>query len=419
MIGQKKYNLQTKIYGLTLVISLLFFSHSDSIYTLIQSFGFLNGHVFDFYDFNSNQIGLTPYFPSIYAILAIWMLPLKLVNILDTNYFVTWISITPVKEVNLTQYIPMILWYKTLLLFAFFATIYYLKKISKNITGNNIENHILFATSPFAIFSVLIFSGFDIIGVLFCIIGFYFFLKKNLLLFAISFSIAISFKFFALIIFLPLLLIREKKLKNIIKYSLIAASICLISLLAFISNKTFAENVFFMVQNKVLHGQPISLYKLSLLVAYIALCINCFFQKNLNKDMLVKSSIFACYMSYLVLFFYVKWHSQWIIIILPFMCLINSYLKNKKICLLYEIAGFISFFVLTVNTWKDNVDQKMLSDGALGKILGEYQYRIADLIDIHYFDHYGINLKTLFTIMIYLYLLHPIIIYTYEKKYKK
>jgi hypothetical protein len=419
MIGQKKINLQTKIYALTLVISLLFFSHSDSIYTLIQSFGFLNGHVFDFYDFNSKQIGLTPYFPSIYAILAIWMLPLKLMNILDTNYFVSWISMSPTKEVNLAQYIPMILWYKTLLLTAFFSTIYYIKKISKSIAGNDIENHILFATSPFAIFSVMIFSGYDILGLLFCIIGFYYFLKNNLFLFAIYFSIAISFKFFALIIFLPLILIREKKLKNIIKYSLIAASLCLISLLAFISNKTFTENVFFMVQNKVLHGQPISLYKLSLLVVYTALCIKCFHQKSINKDRLVKSSIFACYMSYLVLFFYVKWHPQWIIIILPFICLINSYLKNKKICFLYEIAGFISFFVLTVNIWKDNIDQKMLSDGALGKILGEYQYRIADLIDIHYFDQYGINLKTLFTLIIYLYLLHPIIIYTYEKKYKK
>jgi hypothetical protein len=321
--------------------------------------------------------------------------------------------------VNLAQYIPMILWYKTLLLTAFFSTIYYIKKISKNIAGNDIENHILFATSPFALFSVMIFSGYDILGLLFCIIGFYYFLKNNLFLFAIYFSIAISFKFFALIIFLPLLLIREKKLKNIIKYSLIAASLCLISLLAFISNKTFTENVFFMVQNKVLHGQPISLYKLSLLVAYITLCINCFLQDSINKDKLVKSSIFACYMSYLVLFFYVKWHPQWIIIILPFICLINSYLKNKKICFLYEIAGFISFFVLTVNIWKDNIDQKMLSDGALGKILGEYQYRIADLIDIHYFDQYGINLKTLFTLIIYLYLLHPIIIYTYEKNYKK
>jgi hypothetical protein len=174
-----------------------------------------------------------------------------------------------------------------------------------------------------------------------------------------------------------------------------------------------------MVQNKILNGQPISFYKIVLIIGYISICINCFIQKNLTLDMFVKNSIFVCYLSYLVLFFYVKWHSQWIVIILPFMSLINSYLKNKKLCLTFELAGFISFFVLTVNTWKDNVDQKMLSDGALGKILGEYQYRIADLIDIHYLDQYGINLKTFFTIIIYLYLLYPIIIYTYEKKYKK
>ena len=72
-----------------------------------------------------------------------------------------------------------------------------------------------------------------------------------------------------------------------------------------------------------------------------------------------------------------------------------------------------------MNTWKDNVDQKMLSDGALGKLLGIYKFRIADLINIHYLDQYGVNLKTFFTAMIYLYLLHPIIIYCYEKKYNK
>lgn len=313
----------------------------------------------------------------------------------------------------------MILWYKTLLLLSLFAVIHYIEKISRTITDNSVENHIYFATSPFVIFSVMIFSGYDILGVLFCIIGFYYFLKNNLFLFSIYFSLAISFKFFALIIFIPLILIREKNLIKIIKYSLISGGICFISLLAFISNKSFTENVFFMLQNKLLNGESFSFYKISLLIAYIYLCLYCFYLKNIPKDQLIKKSIFACYISYLILFFYVKWHSQWILIIMPFTALINSYLKNKKLCLAFEVIGFTSFFVLTVNIWKDNIDQKMLSDGALGKFLGLYQNRIADFIDVHYLDQYGINLKPFFIGLIFLYLLHPIIIYYYEKKYKK
>jgi Gpi18-like mannosyltransferase len=64
---------------------------------------------------------------------------------------------------------------------------------------------VLFITAPIAIFAVFDFGQYDIIGVFFTLLGFYFYLKKDFLRFAIFFSIAISFKYFSLVIYIPLI----------------------------------------------------------------------------------------------------------------------------------------------------------------------------------------------------------------------
>jgi len=60
------------LYLFTVIISYLFFTHTDATYTLAISNSLNIGHVADFYDYNAKQIGFASYLPTIYALMAFW-----------------------------------------------------------------------------------------------------------------------------------------------------------------------------------------------------------------------------------------------------------------------------------------------------------------------------------------------------------
>ena len=199
------------LYWSILILSFLLFQHPDLYHTATSSYAYLEGHFIDFYDHNKTVMEFTHYLPIIYFLYAIWNLPIYLLGY-TTSPEKTHFSWVPL---NLPSVPIEIIWWKILLIILFFSSAYALGKISELVLSDKSHSkqlaRILFATSPIAIFSVFIFGGYDIFSVFFTLIGFYFYLKKNIHLFVFFFSIAISFKFFAAVIFLPLLLLIEKK----------------------------------------------------------------------------------------------------------------------------------------------------------------------------------------------------------------
>ncbi|MBO4389655.1 MAG: hypothetical protein J5825_02195, partial [Lachnospiraceae bacterium] len=80
-------------------------------------------------------------------------------------------------------------------------------------------------TVPLALYSQFIFCQYDIFTVFFVLLGIYFYLKGDLLKFALLFGFAITFKYFALAIFVPMLLLKEKNPLKILLYLILAAVI--------------------------------------------------------------------------------------------------------------------------------------------------------------------------------------------------
>jgi hypothetical protein len=234
------------------------------------------------------------------------------------------------------------------------------------------------------------------------------------------FSLAISLKFFAAIIFVPLILLLVKDLKKILIFGFFASIFCLLSAIAYLDNATFISNVSKLVETKLTSSdqnfQPI---KLICMLLYILLCVKAYMLKKMAKKDFIKNSIFISYGAYVILFLMVKWHPQWIILLMPFLSLSYSYLKNIIFCFYIEMAGTFSFVTLTVNTWKDNVDQKMITLGPLSSIFDSYNIRMSDIINIHYFDYLGVNLKSILLCILYAYLLHPILLFVYDSKKNK
>ena len=78
----------------------------------------------------------------------------------------------------------------------------------------------LFMTSAVFFYAEVIMSGYDIISVAFTLLGIYAYMKKNNKGFVLSFAVAIAMKLFAIWIFIPLVLLREKRIWRILVYGI-------------------------------------------------------------------------------------------------------------------------------------------------------------------------------------------------------
>lgn len=83
----------------------------------------------------------------------------------------------------------------------------------------------LFITSSVFFYTEVITSGYDILSVAFTLMGIYCFMKKNDKGFVLSFAIAIAMKMFAIWVFIPLVLVKEKRIWRILVYGIESISV--------------------------------------------------------------------------------------------------------------------------------------------------------------------------------------------------
>src|SRR5699024_8599457 len=135
---------------------------------------------------------------------------------------------------------------------------------------------------------------------------------------------AISLKLFALLIFIPLLLLKEKKIWKIILYGLGA-----ISLLAFAkiiyhnapmymeSMTTFEDNMFAKLSLSYIVS-PFGNISIFVLL-YALVCIWCYSKKILDKNL---QNLYTLYIPLVIFGFFTVFcqiHPQWIILLVPYL----------------------------------------------------------------------------------------------------
>lgn len=345
-------------FGLLLLCFLLF-QHGDLFHTSSSSYAYLKGHFTDFYDYNKTLVSGNDYLPLLYIIFAIWNLPLKLLGLTHD-----------VAANGVLLSIPELIWTKLLLVVFYFASAYVIYKISRHITNNSDNSKIIsiiFATSPIAIFAVFIFGQYDIISVFFTMLGYYYYVKNDYLKFSIFFSLAISIKFFPLLIFIPLLLLVEKRLLHLMKYGLITVSATILQLILYYNNAAFRERIFSLVSGKISSSAVYNLTSVNsapiLVTVFIAICIYTYFRHSKDNEERDKLSIYISLLTYAVMFSTVLWHPQWLVIMIPFFAFAYIYIKDIKKLVLVDIAGTFSYIYIVSNVWPGNVDAIMIKKG--------------------------------------------------------
>ena len=351
------------LYILVVVCCYVLFQQPDLFHTSSSSYAYLNGHITDYYDYNSKIItGDDPfYFPLVYIIFAIWNLPLKVLGLMHD-----------VAAGGVTLSIVELAWTKLLIAVFYFATAYVMFLIGRLLSAHSQRAKyiaIIFATSPIAIFGAFIFGQYDIIGVFFTMVGFYFYIKRDYLKFSLFFSLAISLKMFPLVLFVPLLLLVEKRILQIIKYVGVALSVTLLQILIYYPSTAFRNDVFSVADGRISFLAELNLSPVNsspyLIILFTVICIYAYIKEvDLDAEQ-YRTAINLSLLSYAVLFSTVFWHPQWLLMIVPFFALAHLSIREAWKSYLLDIAGMFAFIYITVNQWENNVDVAMLKHGLL------------------------------------------------------
>lgn len=350
------------LYALVVASCYLLFQQTDLFHTSSTSYGFLNGHLADFYDYNHKILpGWEYYLPLIYLLFAVWNIPLKLFGLMHD-----------VPTTGITLSVVELAWTKLLILIFYFATTYVIFLIAKAICGQTQKSKyiaVIFAASPIAIFATFIFGQYDIVGVFLVMLGFYFYVKHDYFKFSLFFSLSISLKMFPFFIFLPLLLLVEKRVLPLLKYGAIALAATLLQIALYYHSPAFRSNFLSAVGGRttVLEDFNLSAVNRSpyLIILFTILCIYAYIKEvDLDSEQ-YKTAINLSLLSYAVLFATILWHPQWLLMIVPFFALSYLFIKDAMKFFLIDLLGMFAFIYIVVNQWPNNVDVSMLSNGIL------------------------------------------------------
>ena len=218
---------------------------------------------------------------------------------------------------------------------------------------------ILLLTSNFFMSSVILMGAYDIIPLLFALEGIRCYFKNNTRGFLLCFMCAIPLKFFALLLFVPLVLLREKRIPRIIG----AVFLSFLPILVFrillpcsavygdpgsvslslgnIFHATNLSNLAFLYT--MTYEQPMSLSAVfPSVVCWLVLYLICYFWKPASQEEERRAGIYVCFLTYAILFVTSMSHPYWLMILVPFTVLVMG--QNPRYL-------YVNLVLETLFTW--------------------------------------------------------------------
>ena len=346
----------------------LTFQQGDLIHTGSSSIAYLNGHFLDFYDYNVEYMGGNAYMPSSYLLFAIWNIPLKLFGML------------PVPSIDI-PYVAL-MWYKALPSLFYVLSAFLVYKVAVEFGFGTKKAKIcafIFLGTPIGFFGQFIFGQYDIFTVFFMLLGIYYYFKdfrqpklKNTLLFILFFGISFTFKYFSLLLFIPLLLLREKNIWKIIRNLILVAVPYAIEVLLYFPSAAFRDGVFGFSATGYIFNASINtgFQNISLVVVFwLAICAWAYFKDLDSKEDHVRWFLYFSNLTMFLCFGLSMWHPQWLLMAVPFWVMGACINKKFHIFMVVDILLMLIFIMFTVNYWVNYLDQQLFNLGIFRHVL--------------------------------------------------
>lgn len=364
----------------TIVVAvLLLFSHTYNDIVITTRHGMnlwdilFSGHFVDFYECNITESGNTYYTVLqscaynilIYIVFAVWNIPLVLLE--------------KFAGVDVMNNMLCLAYSKLLVVAVALVSAKIVSKIMELLDVSEKDRKLftyLYLTSTLMLSVSLIIAQYDILSVIFQLLGLKAFLEKKDRQFVLWFGIAVCFKYFALIMFVPLLVLRYKKIVPWIVGLLQVCILPIVTKLPFMfsamaeGGTSAGKDMILRLFGKMLE---FSRSELSIFVILYVLCIVwCYFQ-NEEEDMQMyrQKAVWAVFAAYSMFFSFLSMYPYWSILLAPYIVMVIAMSKrNLYANLLLETCGMAGLVVanMLVYFWCyfGNTMKSML----LAKILG-------------------------------------------------
>jgi len=324
--------------GCIMATCFFLFQFGDLDITVYGSYGFLEGHFLDFNRYNadilSNRAGFDNYYlMPMFLPFAIWNIPMKLLGLTSR-------AVPGDFKLSTVE----LAWNKLLLVIFLALCSIVVYKIARFIADEGEQAKLcafLFVSNPLTIYVIFIFGGFDILSMTLVLLGLYAFLRRRHWQFILWFMLAVPCKFFALIPFIPLLLLGEKNIWKILR-GLLVVMVPTLALIAQALLDSASKPIEIFGRINLFGDQLVMFGSLlqfaAFILAYVAICLFAYFRHTGGEREFHKYAVFLPYAAFLVVFFFMAWQVQWVILLTPFLALAFLFTPSRTYSLLFEVA---------------------------------------------------------------------------------
>ncbi len=242
----KKHPFPYILYSIIILLVMVSHSHQDLLATQRHGItvwtALFDGHLFDFYQYCEpggvghnfgggaivSGVAGCAYDFTFYLVFALWNFPL-------------WV-VEKIAHINVQQYTFAIFWGKLMLLVfllltgSVFVKCYSLIRKEQDLSYEEDDESLIFLS----LISSLLFTvytmtsgNYDVVNAFFMLLGFYFFLKNRYWSFVACYAVSASLKYFGILLFLPLLLLKQKNFLKIFREILAILSLSVLEKILF------------------------------------------------------------------------------------------------------------------------------------------------------------------------------------------
>ena len=362
--------------GATLIACFFLFFQGDLSLIGSCSLSYLFGDAREFYDNAAKATAAVgfptcTYPPSTYALLALWLYPLKVVGV------ISGVAQFPIVATYWLKFLTTVSYAASGAVFYRIARVYW-----------HDEEWAQYATAawltmPLAVFSQFIFSQVDIFNVLLGLLGILKFLKGRLYVGAFFFGLAITFKYFPAFVFLPLVLLFEKRISRIaLSIIVFITPITLIELFyhrspGYLTLTHHFDEVDRVYSVAMRFGGAWDIYLL--FTAFTVLCGIAYFTVP-KRDAQLRTAAYIWLAASILPFLFILWHPQWLIFVAPAIALTSVLSQRFRAHLLLDLCGMFFFVAALSIVFPLNVDATMFKSGWLG-VSFDHSFLMAQLFD--------------------------------------
>ena len=365
------FKLYDKLFfGIVFVFAFFFMSHPDLWETANHSYVFLesvfSGNFMNFYEFcaaHNNSyyyINVANYNIMIYMLFGLWELPVFIFN---------HIFGLPLNEMFI------IYWAKIVCVGFFTGCGYMVKRLCMELGLKESKASLtamFFIFNPVAFFSPMAMGQYDTLCLFFTLWALCLYVKGDMTKFSLIMGVGVVFKFFPLMILVPLVLVREKKILNIIKYGIMSLWLYIPTTLLFwgrtgnaaVFTQAMINRMFQVTDNMGMREIPvfILLYALVVFVSFL------YVPKNKKTGDYL--AVYIPMVVFCLLFNYIYWHPQWLVLMIPFVVITTQLQENKAPWYYMDIVMAAGFFLFALYNYSSQTGAVLFDGGLLCHLFG-------------------------------------------------